>query len=124
MVKGEGKRFSEGRDGDHLMGIPLQCELLHIRNIEVSNLIARDEGLLIIMRRENLDACWGTEPSTVGGNFGSLRRMRSDALEGKLFSYPLSQFGLFPLDDSVVMIQELLVLQQFLKQGRYKDYLQ
>ena len=75
VVEGEGKTLSERRDGDHLMGIPLQCELCHIRNIEGQNLTSTDKGLMILMRRENLDACWGTEPSTVVGNLGSLRRI-------------------------------------------------
>ena len=71
-----------------------------------------------------MDACWGTEPITVGGNLGSLIIIRRDALEGKLFSYPLPQLGPFPLEDFVVMRPEVLMLHQSLKPSRYKDYLQ
>ena len=37
-----------------------------------------------------MDALWGKEPSTVGGNLGLLRRIRIDALEGKFFRNPAS----------------------------------
>ena len=47
------------------MGIPLQCEMCHISNIEEWNLIQRVERLFILTRRENLEACWGKEPSTL-----------------------------------------------------------
>ena len=74
------------------MGIYFQCEMFHMRNIEGWDLIPRDEGLLILMRRENLDACWGIEQITVGWNLEYLRRTRRDTLEGKLFT-PSASFG-------------------------------
>ena len=105
------------------MGITLQCELWHIMNIEGWSLMTSDEGLLILTRRENLDAWWGDEPSTVEVNLVYLRGTRRDALEGKLFLYPLPQLGPLTLEYLVGMRPEFLVLQQFPKQGRWKDYL-
>ena len=70
VVEGEEKCSSEVIYRKHLMGIPFQCELCHIRNIEVWNLIPRDEGILILTGRENMDAFWGTESSKVGKNLG------------------------------------------------------
>ena len=56
------------------MGVTLHFELCHIRNIEGGNLIPRDEVLLIFMKIENMDACWGTEPSTLGGELGIIEK--------------------------------------------------
>ena len=76
------------------------------------------------MRRKNLDACWGTEPSKMGVNLGSLRIIRRYALEGKYFFIPLTQLGLFPLEYLLGMTPEVLVSQWSLKPGIYKDYMQ
>ena len=111
-------------DVQHLMGIPFQCDIFHIIHIEGQNLMARDEEILIFLRMENMDECWGKELSTGGGELVSLRIMRIDALEGELFLYPLTQLEPFPLEDSVVTRPEVLVPQQSLKPGIYQDYLQ
>ena len=79
VAEGEVNILSEGRYGDHPMVKPFQCDMFHIRNIEGRNLTPRDEGLLIITEKENMDACWRTEPSTVWGKLEYLRRMRRDA---------------------------------------------
>ena len=52
----EEQLLSEGRDGDHLMGIPFQFKLCHMTNMEGQNLIPSAEGLLVFTRRENLDS--------------------------------------------------------------------
>ena len=70
-----------------------------------------------------MDALWGKEPSTVGGNLGLLRRIRIDALEGKFFRNPAS-VPPFPLEDLVGMRPAVMVLHRSLQPGRYKDYLQ
>ena len=94
-----------------------------MRNIEGRNLVLRDEGLLILMRRENPDAFWGTEPSTVGGDLVSLIIIRIDILEGRLVSHPMSQLSPFPLGDLVRMKPSFIVLHLSLKPVRYKDYM-
>ena len=48
------------------MGIPFQCELYHMGNIEDKKLMTMYERLLILIRRENMDTFWVIEPSTVG----------------------------------------------------------
>ena len=77
------------------MGIPLHCELCHIRNIEGQNLMARDEGILILMRRANMDTFWGTYKSTVEGNLVSLKRIGRYVLEGNVFNTPLLNWDRF-----------------------------
>ena len=77
------------------MGIPLHCELCHIRNIEGQNLMARDEGILILMRRANMDTFWGTYKSTVEGNLVSLKRIRRDVLEGNFSLHALLNWARF-----------------------------
>ena len=66
VVEGEEKGFSGGRNGGHLIGIPFQCELCHMGNIEDKKLMTMYERLLILIRRENMDTFWVIEPSTVG----------------------------------------------------------
>ena len=106
------------------MGVPFQCELCHISNIEGWILIVRDEGIWILIRRVNLDTCWGIEPSTVGGDLLYLIIIRIYSLEGKLFSYPLPQLGPFPLEYLVDIMTAIMVLQLLIKPVRKKDYLQ
>ena len=55
VVEWEKGYFSEMRDGDNLTGIAFQCELCHISNIEGRKLMSSDEGILVFMRRVNLD---------------------------------------------------------------------
>ena len=50
-----------------------------MRNIEGRNPIPRDEGLLKIMSRSNMEDFWGTEQITVGENLKYFRIMRIDA---------------------------------------------
>ena len=66
-------------------------------NIEGQNSIQSDEGLLMFMRRDNLDAFWGLSLGKVWSNLGSLKRMRRDYIKGKLFSHILPNLVLFPL---------------------------
>ena len=60
----------------------------------------------------------------MGGDLVSLRRMLIDALEVKLFSYPLPHMGPFSLKDLVEMITAVMVLHKSLKPGRYKHCIQ
>ena len=56
VVEGGGKCFPEGIYGDNLMVLSFQCEMFLMRNIERWNLIPRDKVILILTRRENMDA--------------------------------------------------------------------
>jgi hypothetical protein len=38
------RRFQQGRDGDHLMGIPFECDLCHYRNVVDRDPITGDAG--------------------------------------------------------------------------------
>jgi len=60
------QRYTQARDGDHLL-LPFQCDLCVFRNLTCRNPHANspDDFLLCCIRRVNLDAMWGREPSTV-----------------------------------------------------------
>lgn len=60
-------RFKESRDGDHLM-CSFQCDLCLFYMLKGRHQIknnAKDELVLVCIRRANLDAFWSKEPSTV-----------------------------------------------------------
>ena len=59
-----------------------------------------------------------------GGGIGFFDKNEKIRFRRKLFSHPLLQLGPFTLENLVVMKPAVLVLQQSLKPGRYKDYLQ
>ena len=64
-------RFRHGRNGDHLMGVPFECDLCHFRNCNLRNPCldsAKDNYTLICIRRASLDVMWSRESSTVSSN--------------------------------------------------------
>jgi hypothetical protein len=64
-------RFLKGRNDDHLMGIPFECDLCHFCNLTLRDPIwglTHDENELTCIRRANLDAFCSRAPSTVGAN--------------------------------------------------------
>ena len=80
--KDDTRRFRQGRDGDHLMGIPFECDLCSFRNVAQRNPMwknKKDNYTLICIRRANLDAMWSREASTVETN---VRRINLDYLLG------------------------------------------
>jgi hypothetical protein len=64
-------RYRWGRNGDHLMGVPFECDLCSFRNVagrdpDFSN--DWDEFTLTAIRRVLLDVMWAREPDTVASN--------------------------------------------------------
>jgi hypothetical protein len=61
-----------GRNGDHLMAVPFECDLCHYRNLRKRDPVLtdpRDVYLLTAIRRANLDAFWARAANTVKDNF-------------------------------------------------------
>ena len=61
-----------GRDGDHLMGVPFECDLCSFRNVVGRDPVVtdgRDEFTLTAIRRVLLDVMWAREPDTVTSNW-------------------------------------------------------
>jgi hypothetical protein len=80
----EGQRYRHARNGDHLMGVPFECELCHFRNMNKRDPIlssTKDTNTLMACKRGNLDACWARETATVVRNLSRMRRDFADARE-------------------------------------------
>ena len=125
--KADEDRYILGRDGDHLMGIPFQCDLCHFRNMTGRNPIAhrkKDEYTMLCVRRANLDALWAREPGTVKSNLSSLRRSNQSGEVAFGFDQPLPALGPFPIGDLCGMKMACLSLDASLRKGRYADHLQ
>ena len=121
-------RFQVGRPGDHLMGIPFECDLCHFRNLngrDPCKRSAKDAYTLVLIRRAMLDACWSRERSTVAGN---LSRMVLDYTTGmsclSIERCPLPVLGNDEVTDRVGMGPALLMLNASRREGRYGDHLQ
>ncbi|EJK55653.1 hypothetical protein THAOC_24591, partial [Thalassiosira oceanica] len=71
-------RYRSGRNGDHIMGIPFECDLcMTLRNPVVSD--PKDAMTLITIRRVSLDELWAREPGTVQGNLSRAVRDHQEA---------------------------------------------
>ena len=78
------KRFRIARDGDHLMGILIECDMCQLRNVNERDPIygnSKDDYTLLCIRRAILNVFWSRETSTVLGNFSRLRRDYFDSDE-------------------------------------------
>ena len=120
-------RYSHGRDGDHLLGVPFECDLCHFRNINHRDPNARDKKddfTLICIRRANLDALWGREPSTVKANLNRMLRDHRDAMSMVNISNPLPVMGNPRMADRVGMKAAVMTLVSSLRKGRYTKNLQ
>lgn len=124
MVDGDGKRYLEGQNGDHLADVPFQCDLCHLRNLEKRDPVVTNIFVMKTICRASLDAMWARESSTVVGNLWILQRMHQDARAGLGFENPLPALGPFPLKDVVGMRAAVMALQALRRRGRYMDHLQ
>ena len=119
----------KGRDGDHLMAVPFECELCHYRNIRKRNPnwgSFRDQQLLMVMRRANLDACWGRATSTVTANLSRVRKDHKDMVQGTPLTGDefLPHLGNPKLEDRVGMRVAVQVLRASLRPGKYAEFIQ
>jgi hypothetical protein len=77
------KCFLVARADNHLM-VPFQCEVCHFRNVmwqDLARSLPRDQEILKLMRRANLDAFWSREFLTVRSNLGEALRIERMALQ-------------------------------------------
>ena len=123
----EAGRYRKGRDGDHLMGIPFECDLCHFRNLTHRDPIwghPRDENMLTNIRGAVLDASWSRATGTVTAN---LRRIQLDYRAAEsMFDIrdPLPHLGNPELRDRVGMGVAITTLHSSLRPGKYSGHLQ
>ena len=70
-------RYCCGRNGDHLMGVPFECDLCSFQNVVGRDPVLgdyNDHFTLVAIRRVLLDVMWAREPDTVAGNWARSRR--------------------------------------------------
>ena len=63
-------RYRRGGNGDHLTGVPFECDLCHFRNMNKRDPVwerAKDVRTFTAIRRAQLDVFWARRPGTVGG---------------------------------------------------------
>ena len=101
-------RYRSGRNGDHLMGVPFECDLCSFQNVTVTGRDPvlgdhNDHFTLIAIRRVLLDVMWAREPDTVAGNWG---RARQDYLTA-ISHLNLRTESLLPLLGNPVMTDRL-----------------
>jgi hypothetical protein len=71
------KRYRNGRDGNHLMGVLFKCDLCSFRNVVGRDPVEgneRDEYTLVAIQRVLLDVMWAQEPDTVASNWSRSKR--------------------------------------------------
>jgi len=127
MEADDGARFICARNGDHIMGIPFECDLCSFRNLNKRDPIwanARDNYTLVCIRRANLDAFWSRESSTVEGNLRRLRLDYNDASSALSVLNPLPTLGNPTMKDRVGMGMAIYTLHSSLRQGKYTTNLQ
>ncbi len=116
-----------GQNGDHLMGVPFECDLCHFRNVTGRNpnfADPRDNYTLVLIRQVNLDAMWALASTTVTVN---LARLRKDYISGMTvydLTNPLPLLGNPKVEDRVGMKAALFTLNASLRPGKYTDHLQ
>ena len=120
-------RFRRGRNGDHIMGIPFECDLCHFRNVARRDPVdgnPKDEFTLMCIRRASLDAMWSREASTVSGNLNRLRRDYDDTKASLSIAEPLPVLGRDDVSDRVGMGVAVSTLNASLRKGKYAGHLQ
>ena len=116
-------RYRNGRNGDHIMGIPFECDLCHFRNVTRRNPVvtdARDAMTLITIRRASLDAMWAREPQTVQSNLSRAVRDHRDATS--VCSLDFGELPYLPhheIKDRVGMTMAAYVLHASRRAGNY-----
>jgi hypothetical protein len=116
-------RYRCGRDGNHLMGVPFECDLCLFQNVCGRQPVfgnRRDQFTLTCIRRVQLDVMWAREPHTVASNWS---RTRADyqMVMNNLSVLPetlLPHLGHTELKDRVGMGTALATLVTSLRAGR------
>jgi hypothetical protein len=120
--------YRKGRDGDHLMAVPFECDLCHYRNLRKRDpdlTDHRDVYLLTCIRRAVLDACWARRPGTVSSNLARHIRdydtVRTFGLRGEDF---LPKLGWPVLQDRVGMALAVQAVHISRQPGRHAEHIQ
>ena len=119
--------YRRGRDGDHLMGVPVECDICHFRNLTRRNPVWGDPGdeyTLTCIRRANLDAMWARASSTVRANYNRIRLDYTAAIGLFSIHEPMPRLGWDKLEDRVGMGIAIVTLHSSLYPGRYCRHLQ
>ncbi len=77
-------RYRCTRNGDHLMGVPFECDLCSFRNTVGRDPVKGsdwDNFTLTAIRRVLLDIMWAQEPDTVASNWARSKRDYDMAME-------------------------------------------
>ena len=117
-------RFKTARDGDHLQGIPFECDLCHFRNVNGRDPVPRnpkDNFTLLCIRRAVLDALWSRETSTVSGNFRRLQRDYHASKSTLSIAQPVPVIGTNKVKDRVGMSCALHTMMAMLQKGNYQE---
>ena len=126
-IEEEENRYQEARNGDHLSGIPFQCDLCQFRNLNQRDPISsfgKDMNTLVAIRGANLDSFWGREPSTVTSNLRLIRQIHNVGRHNLSMEEGLPTMMPFPIKDIVGMGPAIILLEQSLRQGKYAKHLQ
>ncbi len=122
-------RYRCGRDGDHLMGVPFECDLCLFQNVCGRQPVfgnRRDQFTLTCIRRVQLDVMWAREPHTVSSN-RSRTRADYQMVMNNLSILPetlLPHLGNAELRDRVGMGAALATLVISLRVGRNSTNIQ
>jgi hypothetical protein len=122
-------RYRCGRNGDHLMGVPFECNLCLFRNVckrepEFKN--KRNQFTLTTIRRSQLDMMWAREPHTVATNWARAKADYGMTMRylSVLSEYLFPQLGSVEVRDQVVMAEALTTLVTSLRPGRNSTNIQ
>ena len=121
------KRFRHGRNGDHLMGVPFECDICHFRNCNLRDPdweLSKDRFALLCIRRACLDALWSRETSTVSSNLNRLRLDYHDSMDSISMKDPLPVLGRTDICDKVGMKVAMMTLNASTREGKYTTNLQ
>lgn len=83
-------RYCCARNGDHLMGVPFECDLCSFRNTVGRDPVKgddRDDFTLMAIRRVLLDTMWAREPDTVTSNWSRSKRDYEMAVDNLSLDY-------------------------------------
>ncbi len=118
-----------GRNGDHLMGVPFECDLCSFRNVCGRDPVFRnywDQFTLISIRQVQLDVIWARESHRVATNWARAKgdyemvMQQLSIMPGRL----LPRLGLEEVRDRVGMSEALVILATSLRHGRNSKHIQ
>jgi hypothetical protein len=116
-------RYRVGRDGDHLV-TTFQCDTCIFINLTHRLPLSdspQDTLTLCCIRRANLDALWGREPSTISSTVSAVSKTL--ALLTPLGIHPeYPALGPFPVGDQLGYGVAVAMLLKSLEPGRYEAY--